>query len=130
MRPRSQPFEILAPAESGAGLGRQHAVYLRNALDPPSLRQHGRSPYQATVIPLDELATHNLDPYAAVFVLDPKPLESAVWRRLADYAADGHGVGVFLGRNADPVEPFNAGPAQELLCGKLLRIAVMEQETN
>ena len=56
-------------------------------------------------------------------LLDPTPLEPATWQKLADYAADGHGVAIFLGRNAVPVDSFNAPQAQELLPGKLLREA-------
>ena len=51
----------------------------------------------------------------------PTPLEPAVWKKLADFAAEGHGVAIFLGRNALPVDSFNAPQAQELLPGKLLR---------
>ena len=43
----------------------------------------------------------------------------AFGRRLTDYAAAGHGVGVFLGRHAQPVEAFNSPAAQQLLPGKL-----------
>ena len=56
-------------------------------------------------------------------LLDPPPLEPAVWQKLADYAAEGHGVAIFLGRNARPVDSFNAPAAQQLLPGKLLRQA-------
>ncbi|MCD4728760.1 MAG: hypothetical protein K8R46_13935, partial [Pirellulales bacterium] len=41
----------------------------------------------------------------------------------ADYAAEGHGVAIFLGRNALPLDSFNQPQAQELLPGKLLRQA-------
>jgi hypothetical protein len=44
-----------------------------------------------------------------------------VWKKLVDYAAEGHGVAVFLGRNAMPIDSFNGPQAQELLPGKLLR---------
>ena len=40
-------------------------------------------------------------------------------RRLTDYATAGHGVGVFLGRHAQPREAFNTAAAQQLLPGKL-----------
>ena len=55
--------------------------------------------------------------------MDPTPLEPATWQKLADFAAEGHGVAIFLGRNAMPVDSFNAPQAQELLPGKLLRQA-------
>ena len=45
--------------------------------------------------------------YAAVCLLDPTPLDPPIWQKLADFAAEGHGVAVFLGRNAKPVDSFN-----------------------
>ncbi len=51
--------------------------------------------------------------------MDPPGLEPGVWQTLTDYAAAGHGVGVFLGRHAQPVEAFNSPAAQQLLPGKL-----------
>ena len=72
---------------------------------------------------LDELAERPLADYAAVCLLDPTPLEPATWQKLADFAAEGHGVAIFLGRNASPIDSFNGPQAQELLPGKLLRQA-------
>ena len=40
---------------------------------------------------------------------------------MADYAAGGGGVAIFLGRNARPVEAFASPAAQQVLPGKLLR---------
>ena len=54
-------------------------------------------------------------------LVDPKPLDPLAWQKLAEYASDGHGVAIFLGRNAIPVEPFNTANAQAVLPGKLLR---------
>ena len=48
-------------------------------------------------------------------LLDPTPLEPATWQKLADYAAEGHGVAVFLGRNARPIDSFN-GPRRRSCC--------------
>jgi len=72
---------------------------------------------------LENLSKKNLSDYAALFLLDPTPLEPALWQKLSDYAADGHGVAIFLGRNAQPVDSFNSTQAQELLAGNLLRQA-------
>jgi hypothetical protein len=54
-----------------------------------------------------------------VCLLDPKPLSPAAWRALGDYVSGGGGLAIFLGRNARPVDSFNADEAQELLPGKL-----------
>ena len=49
---------------------------------------------------------------------------------LADYAADGHGVAIFLGRNAASVDTFNEPQAQQLLPGKLARQANRPAQGN
>ncbi|MDR1268438.1 MAG: hypothetical protein LBK82_02830, partial [Planctomycetaceae bacterium] len=46
-----------------------------------------------------------------------------VWKKLADYALSGHGVGVFLGRNSDSPASFNAPAATEIIGAKLVRQA-------
>ena len=84
-------------------------------------RNAGQARFDCDICDLDELAKRHLADYAAVCLLDPTPLEPAVWKKLADYAAEGHGVAIFLGRNAQPIDSFNAPQAQELLPGKLLR---------
>jgi hypothetical protein len=104
------------PAES-------YALFLAEALAPDLFRRRGQARFDCDVCDLAELASRPLNEYAAVFVLDPTPLEAAVWKRLADFAAEGRGVAVFLGRNAVPLERFNQAAAQELLPGKLLRQA-------
>jgi hypothetical protein len=104
------------PAES-------YAVFLVEALAPDLYRKRGQAQFDCDVCPLDELAKRPFSNYAAVCLLDPTPLEPATWKNLADYAAEGHGVAVFLGRNASPIDSFNGPQAQELLPGKLLRQA-------
>jgi len=98
----------------------QYALFLTEALAPAGFRKRGQARFDCEIASLDELSKKPLADYAAVLVLDPTPLEPAVWRKLADYAAEGHGVGIFLGRNALPMESFNIPEAQELLPAKLL----------
>ncbi|MBN2580258.1 MAG: BatA and WFA domain-containing protein [Pirellulales bacterium] len=112
------PWRVLIAAPPPAG---QYALFLREALAPELYRKRGQARFECTIVGLDKLAKTPLAQYAAVFVLDPHKLTPAVWQKLTDYAADGHGVGIFLGRNALPVDPFNEPQAQELLPGKLLR---------
>lgn len=104
------------PAES-------YALFLTEALAPDIFRKRGQARFDCDICELGDLAKRPLADYAAVCVLDPTPIEPATWRRLADFAAEGHGVAVFLGRNATSVASFNASEAQELLPGKLLRQA-------
>ena len=100
-----------------------YALFLTEALAPAGFRKRGQARFDCDICDLAELAKRPLADYAAVCLLDPTPLEPATWQKLADYAAEGHGVAIFLGRNALPVDSFNEPQAQELLPGKLLRQA-------
>jgi len=100
-----------------------HALFVTEALAPAVYRKRGQARYDCDICELEKLATRPLEEYAAVCLLDPTPLKPAVWKKLADYASEGHGVAVFLGRNALPVESFNKPQAQDILAGKLLRQA-------
>ncbi len=96
-----------------------HSLFLSQALAPTAFRRTGRARFDCQVIPLEKLREQKLDGFSAVFLLDPAPLEPVVWKMLADFASDGHGVGIFLGRRAEPMARFNEPAAQELLPGKL-----------
>lgn len=96
-----------------------YAPFLSEALAPTPFRLAGQARFDCRTITQQELAGQKLDEYAAVCLLDPRPMEPADWQKLVNYAADGHGVAIFLGRNAEPVDAFNAQPAQKLLPGKL-----------
>ena len=100
-----------------------YALFLTEALAPDLFRKRGQARFDCDICDLGELAKRPLADYAAVCLLDPTPLEPATWKKLADFAAEGRGVAIFLGRNAMPIESFNGPQAQELLPGKLLRQA-------
>jgi hypothetical protein len=108
------PVLVAAPAPA-----EERAVYLSRAVAPPEYRKRGQARFDCQVFEYRKLADVALEKYAAVCLLDPPPLEPGVWQRLADYAAGGRGVGVFLGRNAQPVDSFNSPAAQQVLPGKL-----------
>ena len=95
----------------------ENAKYLTTAIDPPVLRDRHGARFECKVIGYPELAGQTLDKFAAVCLLDPPGLAPDVWTRLAEYAVAGHGVGVFLGRHAEPIEAFNSRAAQRLLPG-------------
>ncbi len=91
------------------------AFYLASAL-----AASGR--FKCDTIDYGELTTRtekSLESYAAVCLLDPPGLDAGVWQTLTDYAAAGHGVGVFLGRHAQPIAAFNSPAAQQLLPAQL-----------
>lgn len=107
------PWQVLVVAQPPVS---QSATYLVSALAATSR-------FVCDPIDYGELAGRDekaLDKYAAVCLLDPPGLEAGVWQTLTNYAAAGHGVGVFLGRHADPREAFNSPAAQQLLPGKLV----------
>ena len=114
------PWRILIAAPKPAD---SYSLFLTEALAPPVFRKHGQARFDCEIVDLENLSKKNLSDYAALFLLDPTPLEPAIWQKLSDYAADGHGVAIFLGRNAQPVDSFNTAQAQELLPGNLLRQA-------
>ena len=100
-----------------------YALFLTEALAPAVFRKRGQARFDCDICDTDALAKRPLAEYAAVCLLDPTPLAPATWKKLADFAAEGHGVAIFLGRNAQPIDSFNAPQAQELLPGRLLRQA-------
>ncbi len=109
---------IVAPSPTDAT-----AVYLTEAIAPTAFRSNHQARFEPTVIGYDKLAKQPLDTFSAVCLLDPAPMDGAVWQKLANYASDGHGVAIFLGRHAQPVDTFNQKTAQQVLPGKLIRRA-------
>jgi len=113
------PILVAAPKPA-----QRYALFLTEALAPTVFRKRGQARFDCRVIELGELSKETLSDYAAVCLLDPTPLEPAVWQKLGDWVSDGGGLAIFLGRNAGgDVPSFNAPVAQELLPGKLLRQA-------
>jgi len=114
------PWKLLIAAPQPA---ERRALYLTEALSPTGMRRRGEVRFECDVVATDQLTSRALAAYDAVCLLDPAPLEPGVWQKLADFAAEGGGVAVFLGRNALPVDSFNQPPASDLLPGRLLRQA-------
>ncbi len=104
---------LIAAPEDASRKPADYAFFLSLALLPGA--------FEREVISTEELATRPLDAYAAVCLLDPRPLTPGVWQKLHSFVAAGGGLGIFLGRNATPVQSFNEPVAQELLPGKLVR---------
>jgi hypothetical protein len=99
------------------------AVYLTEAIAPEDLPEGAAAGFVADVevIRFEALAGQDLSATAVVCLLDPPPLAAPVWQRLGDFAEQGGGVGIFLGRRAVPVEEMNGPVPQELLPGELQR---------
>jgi len=110
------PWPVLIVAEPPTA---ETAKYLVAALAPIDYQMRRQASFDCKVIGFSELANQTLDGFAAVFLLDPPGLETGVWDRLTIYVTSGHGLGVFLGRHAAPIEAFNSPAAQQLLPGKI-----------
>ncbi len=113
------PFRVLIAAPPPV---ERYTFFLPEALAPTVLRISGRVRFQCETIPLDALRDKSLDGYAAVCLLDPTPLEPAVWQTLRTYVEGGGGLAIWLGHNAQPGGTFVDPAALDLLPGKLARI--------
>lgn len=99
---------------------------LHEALAPYALRKSGQARFQCTIEQQANLGSIRPADYAAVFLLDPKPMTPPLWEALADYAEDGGSLAIFLGPNASrsnrPNKLFNEKNAQSVLPGLLANI--------
>lgn len=77
--------------------------------------------FDCQVIDQRELPTVDLSNYAAVCLLDPGPMDDALWQRLDSYVRRGGALWTQLGRNARSDPTFNGTTAQELLGAPLAR---------
>jgi len=111
---------IVAPKDS-VRKPADYALFLSQALAPHALRVKGEAAFECEVVSSDALTDAKLEQFGAVCLVDPRPLEPGVWQRLHSYVSAGGGLGIFLGRNAAPVEALNEPLAQELLPGPLVR---------
>jgi hypothetical protein len=85
-----------------------------------ALRNNPKARFRCDVLPQEELANKTLDDYRAICLLDPQPLPSEAWDKLAAYVQSGGGVALALGHNAEPAA-FQPEPTQVVLGGKLTR---------
>lgn len=112
--------------------GKAHtfARFFTDALAPESFRRQGQVRFDCKTTMLKKLPQADLENYDAVCLLDPTPLGPETWQRLAEYVRSGHGLAIFLGRNAKPVDTFNQPDAQTLLPGPLIRQARAPRDAN
>ena len=96
----------------------RNAMFLTEALAPAAYR---KSRFQCQVVDLEQLAKTDLTAFAAVCLVDPTPLPSGTWDQLRAYVNNGGGLAVWLGRNAQPMEEFNAPAALDVLPAALKR---------
>ncbi|MDZ4818511.1 MAG: BatA domain-containing protein [Planctomycetota bacterium] len=98
-----------------------HARFLSEALSPQAYDQ---GKFDVTAVAFDKLATRPLEQYSAICLLDPPPLDAAVWEKLYSYVEQGGGLSIFLGQGAlTNLQEFNSPAALKVLPGALLRQA-------
>lgn len=110
-----QPWEVLIVSPEPIN---EHAIFLSEALQPTLWQQLGRGSYTVKTVTypeLERLLPQELGGYRAVFLLDPSPLTQACWEKLGNFTADGNGLGLFLGRQAEPPTEFHIEHARELI---------------
>jgi hypothetical protein len=118
------PLLVVAPDPPA-----ESAMRFSYALATPEERARHEARFDCTVIGYGDFPAQNFEKYAAICLLDPPGQDDLVWQRLTDYASRGHGVGIFLGRNATAIDSFNSAAAQQLLPGKV-RDEVPREEGN
>ncbi len=93
-------------------------LFLREALAPTTTSGIVQQKFACDVSEYSRLHELPLADYAAICLVDPPLLPAPAWHALVDFAEDGGGVGIFLGRNARRDE-MNRPEAQQLLPAKL-----------
>jgi hypothetical protein len=109
-----EPRPLLVVAGPGVA-GRDFA----EAVAPQALRDRGESRFTCDVVSQADLATVELDRYAAATLLDPAPLSSDDWNRINNFARSGRGLAIFLGSRAEPIDTFNEAAAHEVIGGRI-----------
>jgi hypothetical protein len=108
------PREVLLVSDRPGG-----ALFIREALAPSGSAGGLPPSFACRVAATDETSSIALDDFDAVLLLDPGELPTVVWEGLLDFARQGGGVGVFLGRNAS--RGVMGHPAAAELVGGQLR---------
>lgn len=109
-----RPWPVLVVAPPSA-----EPSFFTEAVAPYEFRVTDQARFECQTIAQDALANTALDSFAAVCLLDPAPLSTGEWNKLADFARQGGGVAFFLGRNAQNYASFNEPAAQAVLPGKI-----------
>ncbi len=114
----------------------EKSLFLTQALAPEEFKKTGRAPFELDVVPfaatnadrdatqapvsLADATPEALARYRAVLLLDPpaSAFDEATVRRLTAFVEKGGGLGVFLGRAANPISAFQTEAAVRLLGAK------------
>lgn len=110
-----KPWRLLLVAPPPAD---EYAYFVRNALAPETARLRGQSRFVCEPLDQRRLIDQDLTGYDSLWLLDPGPMEPLAWKKVADFAAEGRGVVICLGRNVGRPEAFASAAALELLPGR------------
>lgn len=104
---------------------RHKAQNMADAIAPAASQRSGQARFECEIVTIDELGSTNLEPYAAVCLVDPPPLSGSLWQSLTEFVERGGGLAMYLGPSAVPPgqqpEEFSSPAAKQLLPGKLAR---------
>ncbi len=95
--------------------------FVAEALAPFEMREQGTARFDCVQARIEDLATYKFEEFAAVVLLDPPPLDDALWQRLSAFVETGRGLAVFLGSHAGDGEKFRSPAAEQVLGGTLAR---------
>src|SRR5262245_1992502 len=117
------PWKVLVSAPRSQ---LRSARTLAEQLAPAGSVRTGQARFECEVAALEDLVNKPLDDYMAACLPDPPPLTEAQWQALDAVVERGGGVGIWLGKNAQPsgrtVDDFNTAAALKIMPGKLARI--------
>lgn len=108
------PYPVLLASGPGA-----NPQYVKQAISPDEFERKGESRFDCHLIETKDLVNRELRDFSVVALLDPESGTAQAGARLEAFVREGGGLVIFLGRNAQPVDAFNAF-ATPLLPGKLM----------
>jgi len=92
------------------------------ALAPQSLRSAGKARFDPQIVDITSLSGLSLDTWSGMVLVDPPPLPPTTWEVLGTWVKAGHGLVVWLGPAAAPVEEFNSEASRGVLGSDLVRV--------
>jgi hypothetical protein len=120
-------FEVNSPWQALVVRPRDvDSSFVEGVLAPMERVRAGNSAFEVTVVDQADFNPEtDLEPYQAVFLIDPGPLADESWQQLDAWVSGGGGLSIFLGpaaadRDGLPRPEFQTEAASRILTGSLL----------
>ena len=117
--------EVGGPARvivAAPGPAERNAALVVQALAPQSLRSAGKARFDPQIVDIKSLPGLSWDTSSGMVLVDPPPLPPTTWQALETWVKAGHGLVVWLGPAAAPVERFNTEASRGVLGSDLVRV--------